>query len=296
MAYVLQAEGLSANRIMAIDRLAQSDRSLVVVDRAFRGRESPWSLAEIASLRHTAPQRAVLAYLSIGEAEDYRAYWRPDWRPPAGKRAKRGGRPSFLLGENPHWAGNYRVRYWDRAWQRVILDDVDGLLAQGFDGAYLDIVDGFQFFEHDPVAATWTANARNPVSGQSYRRDMVDWVLRLARHARDRRPGFLLVPQNGAALTRFDDYLDAIDGIAVEDLYTLDDVPQEAEHTRSVSADLARVAAAGKPVFVVEYARDEALRAAARRAAADAGYRLLFAARELDGIGQAVPPPACRRD
>ena len=40
---------------------------------------------------------------SVGEAEDYRFYWRKGWK---------AGSPSFLGKENPQWKHNYAVRYW----------------------------------------------------------------------------------------------------------------------------------------------------------------------------------------
>ncbi|MBN1423250.1 endo alpha-1,4 polygalactosaminidase [Candidatus Fermentibacteria bacterium] len=86
--------------------------------------------------------RLVIAYVSIGEAEDYRYYWNAEWEHSP---------PSWLTEENPDWAGNYKVRYWDTEWQRLIYGTSDSylgrILAAGFDGAYLDIVDAFEYFE-----------------------------------------------------------------------------------------------------------------------------------------------------
>ena len=53
--------------------------------------------------------------------------------------------------ENPDWAGNYKVRYWDPEWQTIISGAPDSYLgkiqAAGFDGVYLDIIDAFEYFE-----------------------------------------------------------------------------------------------------------------------------------------------------
>ena len=55
---------------------------------------------------------------------------------------------------NPEWAGNYKVRYWDPEWKRIIYgeDDsyLDRIMNAGFDGAYLDIIDAFEYFESKP--------------------------------------------------------------------------------------------------------------------------------------------------
>ena len=59
--------------------------------------------------------------------------------------------PSWVLDENPLWKGNYTVKYWDEKWQKIIATGDDSYLKRiinaGFDGAYLDIVDGYETFE-----------------------------------------------------------------------------------------------------------------------------------------------------
>ena len=115
------------------DAIARSPYDVVVVD--FADREQPFTTAEVERMRSRpdGSRRIVLAYLSIGEAERYRAYWQADWhaKPPA-----------WLGPENPEWKGNFPVRFWDPAWQNIILGNTDAyldrIMAAGFDGTYLD--------------------------------------------------------------------------------------------------------------------------------------------------------------
>ncbi len=99
---------------------------------------------EVSSLKIKANggSRLVIAYMSIGEAEDYRYYWQAGWETAS---------PSWLVEENPEWAGNYKVRYWDKNWQNVIYGNDDSYLKKifnaGFDGVYLDIIDAYEYFE-----------------------------------------------------------------------------------------------------------------------------------------------------
>jgi len=86
--------------------------------------------------------RKVLAYLSIGEAETYRPYWQAGWGA-NGDGTPDATAPSWLLWENPFWEANYVVRYRDPGWQNLIFASLDKIFAAGFDGVYLDIVDGF---------------------------------------------------------------------------------------------------------------------------------------------------------
>jgi cysteinyl-tRNA synthetase len=84
----------------------------------------------------------VISYMSIGEAESYRYYWDDDWRL---------GNPEWLVRENPNWKGNFKVQYWNPEWKAVILGNDNSylqlILDAEFDGVYLDIIDGFEFFE-----------------------------------------------------------------------------------------------------------------------------------------------------
>lgn len=125
-----------------IDAITATNYDVLVMDLYF-GNDA-FTKEEVKQLRHKADggSRLVLCYLSIGEAEDYRPYWQPEWDE---------NPPEWLLEENPNWAGNYRVRYWDEEWQNIISGNTDSyleaILHAGFDGVYLDLVDAFWDFE-----------------------------------------------------------------------------------------------------------------------------------------------------
>lgn len=89
-----------------------------------------------------AQNRKILCYMSIGEAERYRWYWRPYWNATP---------PSFLVAEDPYWPDNFSVRYWDPNWQAIICGQGDSYLRRivnaGFDGVYLDLVSQYEYFE-----------------------------------------------------------------------------------------------------------------------------------------------------
>ena len=74
--------------------------------------------------------RDVLGYLSLGEVESNRAYF---------KRVKADG---MLLGQNPNWPSSYYVDFRDPRWrQRVIGQLVPAILDTGFSGVFLDTLD-----------------------------------------------------------------------------------------------------------------------------------------------------------
>ncbi len=127
-----------------IAAVAATNYDMLIMDLFFHDGEE-FSTSEIAQLKvkSNGGWRMVVAYMSIGEAEDYRYYWQAEWDD---------SRPDWMDGENPSWPGNYKVRYWDSDWQDIIYGNDDSYLKKildaGFDGVYLDIIDGFEYYEN----------------------------------------------------------------------------------------------------------------------------------------------------
>ncbi len=243
-----------------IDRVP-ADIDMLVVDYSRDGTDGRALRADEVSalqLRPDGSRRIVLSYLSIGEAENYRYYWKPWWR---------ASPPLWLGRENPNWKGNFPVRYWDPAWQGLIYQTpdtvensfwarlwhaisprarpyIDRILEAGFDGVYLDRIDAFD----QPIDPRKDARA-----------DMTAFVGAISRHAKTRRPGFLVIAQNAEQLLSDARYRRAIDGVAKEDLYYGeggDGVANTPTDTRHSIALLNRAKADGKPVFTIEYLSD----------------------------------------
>ena len=172
---------------------------LVIIDYSSTGGEhGEFNRAQIDALRNsTGGPKIVLAYMSIGEAEDYRFYWRREWEE---------RRPPWLAEENPSWPGNHKVQYWQSDWQSIIFQYADRLLDAGFDGAYLDIIDAYEYF----------AERGRSTAAQ----EMADFVAAIASYFRSRDPDFYIFPQNAPELANLvTGYLDYVDGIGQEDLY-----------------------------------------------------------------------------
>jgi len=289
MAYVLQANALGRTRAEAVKQLAGSGRDLVVMDYAYEGgAEGKWTRDEIETIRQGKAKRRVAAYLSIGEAEDYRPYWHKEWDADGDGKPDPGA-PPFLAGENPDWKGNYKVRYWESAWQRIILGYLDEIIEQGFDGVYLDIVDGFEFFEQD--GKQWIDNRKNPETGKTYRRDMVEWVAKIADRGRRKRPALLVIPQNGAQLLEHPDYLERIDAIGIEDLFTVGNKKQTRADSDYLLGFLKRMPPA-KPVFLIEYGTSLKAREFSMAEARRNSLNLLLTDRDLKTLGESYPSAA----
>lgn len=273
-AYVLQADSLAKSKTEAVAKLAACERDWIVLDASFSS-DAPWTTADLAAIRAGRAGRKMIAYLSIGEAEDYRAYWQSSWRTNA---------PAWLLAQNPEWKGNYRVKYWQAAWQKIILADVDKIMAAGFDGVYLDIVDGFETFEQD--GKNFIDDRLNPETKQTYRRDMVDWVKTVAARARKTNPAALVIPQNGTQLLAHADFLGTVDAVGVEDLFTNGDKLQKAGDTKYTLGCLAPLVAAHKPVLDIEYPKRKELQLRVKEQAAQHGLVCLVTDRQLKTLGE----------
>lgn len=218
----------------------------IVVTDAYTYISTPrlYTSSEIATMRG-ANGKLVVAYLSIGEAEDYRPYWDPAWNT---------NPPSWLAAANPLWPDNYKVKYWDPAWKAIMFDYVDLIAAAGFNGLYLDIIDGFMFWEEE-----------DPSSGVNYRAEMATFVAEIRSRflqglaaANDTGRLFEIIGQNGEEMVDTPGYLQALTGVAKEDLRFYDWDTGGFQLTPSGWFDASKVylekaAAAGKTVLVVEY-------------------------------------------
>ena len=145
--YLLNSNVMYAAKAEFLNAMKASNYDAFIIDLFYDDAalgQVAFTPAEIASLK-TKPgggSRLVIAYMSIGEAENYRFYWNPAWA---------SSPPAWLERENPDWPGNYKVKYWDPAWQAIIYGNnasyLKKILDAGFDGVYLDIIDAFEYFE-----------------------------------------------------------------------------------------------------------------------------------------------------
>ncbi|PSL46318.1 cysteinyl-tRNA synthetase [Chitinophaga niastensis] len=127
-----------------LSALKATNYDVLVIDAFPENSSQPWPSSIIASLKikKNGGKRLVLAYMSMGQAEQYRWYWKTEWKT---------NPPAWLEKLDPFWDGNYYVRYWMPEWKALIYGNPDAytqkLLNAGFDGAYLDPVDCSQYWE-----------------------------------------------------------------------------------------------------------------------------------------------------
>ena len=122
--------------------LSATSYDAVIMDYFFNQEEFTSGEISLLKTKNNGGHRLIIAYMSIGEAENYRYYWNADWNTDP---------PAWMKDENPDWEGNYKVAYWDEGWQSIIYGSteayLDKIIEKGFDGVYLDIIDAFEYFE-----------------------------------------------------------------------------------------------------------------------------------------------------
>ena len=281
-----------------IGELRDSPLDLIVIDYSFDGSEErALTAADVSSIR-SGNGKKVIAYLSIGEAEEYRYYFRQSWiRKTRGKRCGRAlttRAPTWLDAPNKDWCGNYKVRYWDKRWQKIIFGAstgvargyLDRIIDAGFDGVYLDIVDGYEYWK----------SIRNPAAQRrrTAAREMVRFVVALSNYAKASRSksDFIVIPQNGSGILEAvspgyrSRYLAAIDGIGAEDTFFFGtrDEDNKLNVQHAVVSFLGTFRRSGKKVFALDYLTSHAKISQFIRLACGQGYVPQVATRSLNSL------------
>jgi len=213
-----------------LDEIAASGYDLVVIDLARDGFTDYFTFEEIRNIQ--ASGKIVLAYFEIGTIEKYRPEWTTIPK-------------DLKLGPVADWPDERLVRYWDPRWWPVVQGRIDRALAAGFDGAYLDMVVAYE------QISTRAAGMGSDARAQA----MVDLIAEVSAYAKTRDPAFKIVPQNAPELHVWPGYLDAIDGLGIEELYfRATDKPCTTRWCTENRAAALAIRAAGKLVLTVDYA------------------------------------------
>lgn len=244
-----------------VEAAAASPFDLLVMDFSRDGSWSGrYSEADLARLHQGG--RLLVVYLSVGEAENYRDYWKKSWRP---------GQPAWLGPTNPEWGGNYKVRYWDPGWRSVLFEYTEKVVALGYDGVFLDVVDAHEYWQSQRPTA---------------RAEMISLVKDLAAHLRRNRPiGVFL--NGGEALLEDPELLKTITGLAKEEVFFGlggDGKPTPPDFTRQAQGQLKKAVDARRLVLSIDYTSDNAQASAAHRQARQAGYLEYVGVRALDKL------------
>src|SRR6056297_642619 len=165
-----------------INTIANSDFQAAIIDYSQDGsEEKKYTIAQANQLKNN--NIMPIAYLSIGEAEDYRFYWQEEWAT---------NPPEWLDEENPQWVGNYNVKFWDDDWKAIVFQYIDKILEQGFSGIMLDRVDSYYYWSEEQGVLT----------EQDAAEEMINFVVEIGNYIKTDKgfEDFKIISQNALGI------------------------------------------------------------------------------------------------
>ncbi len=141
--YLISTSQYSSKQNM-LDAISATNYDLIIIDLFYD--EEPFTAAEINQLKTKANggQRLVIAYMSIGSAENYRYYWQKNWRL---------HKPDWLKKKYDGYKDEIWVEYWNSEWKNIIFGNDESYLKKivnaSFDGVYLDNVEAYYFLYYN---------------------------------------------------------------------------------------------------------------------------------------------------
>lgn len=251
-------------------------------------------------------RKLIIAYIDIGEAEDWRWYWKWSKEWPQGE-PRPADWPDYIVTHDPDgWEGNYPVAHWDDRWKDIIIygrnqdsspygdynSVLDEVIRDGFDGIYLDWVEGF---ENEEVMAEAQRQGKDSAV------EMIQFIQEMRVYAEERNPDFIIIQQNAAALcdghSELFSVIDAIsqeaiwyDGSAFDDWNAADgyDFENDPGLVNYYIGYLDQYLGAGIPVFNCEYALEYASDAYSK--SYSKGYVPYCTRRSLSRLTTTPPP------
>lgn len=262
-----------------INKIAENKTfDLIVMDYSANGSaDAKYSSSDITKIKQSG--KKTFSYISIGEAENYRSYWKSDWSQTP---------PAWLGPENPQWPGNFKVRFWYPEWQNIVFDYIKDIYNQGFDGIYCDIIDAYYFWktEHpeepkaDSLMIQFIVNIRSLVTTLGTR-------------------AFYIITQNGESILHEQNvtdeqrkkFFDAIDAIGVEDVFFRGSLNENNPYNPEISRfpNLQEFLDNNKPVLSIEYLTNKSLIEEYVPHAHDKGYIPYCNVRALNSLADGIP-------
>ncbi|MCP5050167.1 MAG: hypothetical protein GY940_23580 [bacterium] len=229
-------------------------------------------------------RKLVIAYIDIGQAEEWRWYWHGHTTYEEQGKCKNSHvqaiqtwAPWVVACDPDGWAGNYPVAFWDPEWKDIVINGttlgsglnphfnsmLDEVVKDGFDGVYLDWVEAWEMTE---------VQTRAQNEGKDPGQEMLNFIKAIRAYGKQYNPDFIVIQQNSSELideVGANALTGAVDAIAQEGVWWdgsggNDDWNDPTGYdeasccTNYYLTRLRKYIAAGFPVFVCDYALNKA--------------------------------------
>jgi cysteinyl-tRNA synthetase, unknown class len=212
-----------------LDKISHANIDLGIISRlAAHGR--PYTNAEIT---RTKRNKWLLAYVDVGEAQQHEWYF---------DEVFRNGPPSWALERNRRHPVNFRVLLDAPEWNAIILETINRVIEQGFDGVELDVLDVY-----------WNKVYPGGSSRENQAK-AVKLACKIAKFARARVPSFKIVVNNASDLAgKFPEYKTCVDATIGESVWWFNtSTPRDKLYTQYQLKYLAQNLKAGLKVLVMD--------------------------------------------
>jgi len=272
----------------AVDDLMDSPYDMIVVDPTVTSEYGFNAKDMIQKIKNSKAhdrfhRKLVMAYIDIGEAEEWRWYWddHPTYEQLGECRLQyvtqiQTWAPWVVACDPDGWAGNYPVAFWDSDWKDIVINGtalgsgldlyfasmLDEVIKDGFDGVYIDWVEAWEMS---------AVRVRAQKEGKDPAQEMLKLIKEIRAYGRAYNPGFLVIQQNSSQLifevgaSALFSAVDAIaqegvwwDGAATDDWNDPEGYDKPSGNEDYYLPRLRAYKAAGLPVFVCEYALENA--------------------------------------
>jgi cysteinyl-tRNA synthetase, unknown class len=212
-----------------LEKIGHANIDLGIISRlAAHGK--PYSKSEITRAKRN---KWLLAYVDVGEAQQHEWYF---------DEVFRNGPPTWALERNRRHPVNVRVLLDAPEWNSIILETVNRVIDQGFDGVELDVLDVY-----------W--NKVYPGgSSKANQTKAVKLACKIAKFARARLPSFKIVVNNASDLAgKFPEYKTCVDATIGESVWWFNTrTPRDTQYTQFQIKYLAQNQKAGLKVLVMD--------------------------------------------
>ncbi len=132
-----------------INAIAATNFDVIIIDLFFSDTALTADDINRLKIKANGGKRLVISYINIGAAENYRYYWEKDWEL---------HHPEWIKKEYEGYSNEFWVEFWVEEWQKLIYGNdssyIKKIIDAGFDGAYLDNVEGYYFLYHNDKSIT----------------------------------------------------------------------------------------------------------------------------------------------